>query len=401
MRSRAFDSQLDTYEGGVTALVIGSSLVAAMGAFIFGFDLGMPGGVTSMKPFLMMFFPSVQEKMLQEKDHEDQYCKFNNLLLTLFTSSLYLVALVASLFASIVSRTFGRTASMSFAGRLLFGVGIGFTNHAAPIYLSEISPAKNRRALNIYGFQLAVTIGILIANVVNYHTAKIKGGWGWRVSLSLAAIPALVMISGYLFLPDTPNSILERGNTEKAKEMLQRIRGTKNVEREFQDILDASEAAKKWQNQWKNILQRRYRPQLVMSSVTSAVITGCVNVLATFLSIYYVDRFGRRALLREGGIQMAFCLFVIGLIIGSNFGISGKGALSKADANLLLILVCAFVAAYACSWGPLGWLVPSEICPLEIRSAGQALTVSVNMFFTFFFAQAFLTLLCQLKFGFF
>ena len=75
----------------------------------------LAGGVTSMKPYLM-FFPSVQEKMLQEKDHEDQYCKFNNLLLTLFTSSPYLVALVASLFASIVSKTFGRTASMSFAG---------------------------------------------------------------------------------------------------------------------------------------------------------------------------------------------------------------------------------------------------------------------------------------------
>lgn len=103
-----------------------------------------------MKQFLT-FFPSVQENKLQGKDNENKYCKFDNFLLTLFTSFLYLVALVASIFASMVSKAFGRTASMSFAGvcfllgailngsavnvymliigRLLFGVGIGFTNH--------------------------------------------------------------------------------------------------------------------------------------------------------------------------------------------------------------------------------------------------------------------------------
>ncbi|XP_022725055.1 sugar transport protein MST6-like [Durio zibethinus] len=321
-----------------------------------------------MKPFLMMFFPSVYWKMVQDKDQENQYCKFDSSLLSFFTSFLYLAALAASLFASIVSKTFGRTASMSFAGvaflvgailngsaanvymliigRLRFGGGIGFGNLVVPIYLSQISPAKIWGALNIYGFQLAATIGILIANVVNYHTNKSKGGWGWRVSLSLAAIPALFMIIGYVFLTDTPKSILERGNTETAKDMLQRIRGTKNVEREFQDILNASEAAKKWQNPWKNIIQRRYRPQLVMCilipffqqltginvvmfyapvlfktmgfgdkpSFTSAVITGAVNVLSTLLSICYVDRFRRRALLREGGMQMAFCLVCLHLL---------------------------------------------------------------------------------------
>ena len=75
--------------------------------------------------------------------------------------------------------------------------------------------------------------------------------------------------------------------------------------------------------------------------------------------------------------------------------------MSKTEANILLFLICAYVAAFAWSWGPLGWLVPSEICSLEARSAGQAINVAVNMFFTFAIAQIFLTMLCHLKFGLF
>ena len=88
-------------------------------------------------------------------------------------------------------------------------------------------------------------------------------------------------------------------------------------------------------------------------------------------------------------------------MIGLNFGVSGQGSFSKVEAPVLLVLICGYVAAFAWSWGPLGWLVPSEICPLEIRSAGQAINVAVNMFFTFLIAQIFLVLLCHMKFGLF
>ena len=88
-------------------------------------------------------------------------------------------------------------------------------------------------------------------------------------------------------------------------------------------------------------------------------------------------------------------------MIGAKFGTSGQGSLSDSEANFLLFFICAYVATFAWSWGPLGWLVPSEICPLEIRPAGQAINVSVNMLFTFFIGEIFLTLLCHLKFGLF
>ena len=88
-------------------------------------------------------------------------------------------------------------------------------------------------------------------------------------------------------------------------------------------------------------------------------------------------------------------------MIALKFGVTGEGSFSKGEANLLLFFICAYVAAFAWSWGPLGWLVPSEVCSLEVRSAGQATNVAVNMFFTFGIAQVFLSMLCHLKFGLF
>ncbi|OWM77951.1 sugar transport protein 11-like [Punica granatum] len=443
------------YNGGVTAFVVITCIVAAMGGLLFGYDIGISGGVTSMDDFLMKFFPAVYHRMTDGSARDkNQYCKYDNHLLTLFTSSLYLAALVASFFASEITRVFGRKVSMFLGGlsfligamlngiamniivliigRILLGVGVGFANQSVPVYLSEMAPAKIRGALNI-GFQVAITIGILIANFVNYGTAEIKGGWGWRISLALAGVPALFMTIGSIFLPDTPNSIIERGHHEEAKRMLQKIRGTEDVKAELGDLIAASEAAKKVQQPWRNMFLPRYRPQLVIcslipffqqitginvimfyapvlfktlgfgdkASLMSAAITGVVNVLGTFVSVATVDKFGRKALFIEGGVQMIICQIAVGGMIGYKFGLTGEGSFSKGEANFLVFLICAYVAAFSWSWGPLGWLVPSEVCPLEVRSPGQAINVSVNMFFTFIIAQGFLSMLCHIKFGLF
>ncbi|PKI72993.1 hypothetical protein CRG98_006596 [Punica granatum] len=359
------------YNGGLTAFVVITCIVAAMGGLLFGYDIGISGGVTSMDDFLMKFFPAVYHRTTDGSARDkNQYCKYDNHLLTLFTSSLYLAALVASFFASEITRVFGRKVSMflgglSFligailngiamniivliVGRILLGVGVGFANQSVPVYLSEMAPAKFRGALNI-GFQVAITIGILVANFVNYGTAEIKGGW-------------------------------------------------------------ASEAAKKVQQPWRNMFLPRYRPQLVIcslipffqqitginvimfyapvlfktlgfgdkASLMSAAITGVVIVLGTFVSVATVDKFGRKALFIEGGVQMIICQIAVGVMIGSKFGLTGEGSFSKGEANFLVFLICAYVAAFSWSWGPLGWLVPSEICPLEVRSPGQAINVRVG-----------------------
>lgn len=88
--------------------------------------------------------------------------------------------------------------------------------------------------------------------------------------------------------------------------------------------------------------------------------------------------------------------------IAAKFGVSGNpGAMASWYATLVVTAICVYVAGFAWSWGPLGWLVPSEIFPLEVRSAAQSITVGVNMIFTFVIAQIFTLMLCHLKFGLF
>lgn len=136
------------------------------------------------------------------------------------------------------------------------------------------------------------------------------------------------------------------------------------------------------------------------ASLYSAVITGAVNVLSTVVSIYSVDKIGRRALLLEAGVQMFVSQTVIAVVLGLKLQ-DHSDNMSRGLAMLVVVMVCTFVSSFAWSWGPLGWLIPSEIFPLETRSAGQSVTVFVNMLFTFIIAQAFLSMLCHFKFGIF
>ncbi|KAF2297664.1 hypothetical protein GH714_002068 [Hevea brasiliensis] len=439
------------YPGNLTRSVIITCVIAATGGLIFGYDLGISGGVISMNSFLKKFFPAIYEKQQSTKPSDNQYCTFNDQILTLFTSSLYLAALFSSLCASTITRVMGRRASMFFGGllfaagslfngfaskvwmlivgRLLLGFGIGCANQSVPIYLSEVAPCRYRGALNQL-FQLTITIGILVANLLNYFFAKV-GGWGWRLSLGGAIVPAFIIMLGSCVLPETPNSLIERGHIDQAKNKLIKLRGVSNVDEEFNDLIAASEASKLVEHPWSNITKRKYRPQLTMAicipmfqqltgmnmivfyapvlfqtigfkteaSLMSSLITGIVNSLATLVSIFTVDKVGRRTLYLEGSIQLFICQIVVAIAIGAKFGFGGNpGELPKLYAAFVVVVICIFVAGFAWSWGPLSWLVPSEIFPLEIRSAAQSITVSVNMIFTFVIAQVFTLLLCKLRF---
>ncbi|XWS39327.1 hypothetical protein CRYUN_Cryun18bG0042500 [Craigia yunnanensis] len=438
------------YEGRTTIYVIVCVIIAAFGGLMFGYDIGISGGVTAMDDFLKKFFPVVYER--KQHAHENNYCKYDNQFLQLFTSSLYLAALVASFVASRVCSKAGRKPTMQISsvfflagvvltagglniemliiGRILLGCGVGFANQAVPLFLSELAPAKIRGALNI-SFQLFITIGIFIANMVNYVASNIHPN-GWRISLAIAGIPALMLCLGSLLICETPTSLIERNKIEEGKKVLRKIRGVENVDDEFDSIAYACEMARQVKDPFRKLMKPASRPPIVIAillqvfqqftginaimfyapvlfqtvgsgsdaALLSAVITGIVNVLITVVSVYAVDKVGRRILLLEACVQMFISQSIIGVVLLKDLKTTGDN-LGKRETTFVVILVCLFVMGFAWSWGPGGWLIPSETFPLETRTAGYAFAVSSNMLFTFVIAQAFLSMLCHMQAGIF
>uniref|UniRef100_A0ACD5VK79 Uncharacterized protein n=1 Tax=Avena sativa TaxID=4498 RepID=A0ACD5VK79_AVESA len=436
------------YNSHVTPFVMLSCIVAGSGGVLFGYDLGISGGVTSMESFLKRFFPDMYYRVKGDS-HVSNYCRFDSQLLTVFTSSLYIAGFIATLFASSVTTKYGRRTSILIGGslfivgsafggaavnvymllisRILLGIGLGFTNQSIPLYLSEMAPLQYRGAIN-NGFELCVSIGILIANLINYRVVKIEGGWGWRISLSMAAVPATFLTIGAIFLPETPSFLIQRdGNIDQAKMMLQRLRGTTGVQKELDDLVTASNISRTIKNPYRNILQKKYRPQLVIAllipffnqvtginvlnfyapvmfrtigfkesaSLASAVFTRVFALFGNIVAMIFVDRFGRRKLLLAGGVQMILSQFAVGAIMAVKF--KEYGAMEEEYAYLVLDIMCVFMAQFALTWGPLTYLVPTEIFQLEIRSAGQSIVIAAIFLVTFVIGQTFLATLCHLK----
>jgi sugar porter (SP) family MFS transporter len=437
------------YNSRLTLRVVFTCLCAAAGGLLFGYDNGVTGGVTAAPEFLRKFFPTVYRAVESGAGANDPYCKYDNQGLQAFTSSLFLAGMVASLPAAWTTRHLGRRVSILIAGvsyiigvvlvtaavhiamlilgRIFLGIGVGFANQAVTLYNSEVAPPHYRGAMNIL-FQQAVTIGILIAQLINYGVRNWQHGW--RLSLGIAGIPAVVVFLGGLFLPETPNSLIERGHYDKGRTVLRKLRGVQDIDEEFNDIKAASDVSNQIKHPWRSIIKKPYwhaltlsvlmpffqqftginaiifyAPQLFNSlgsgadsALLSTVIIGAVNVGCTLVAVFGVDKFGRKPLLIEAGVQMFAAEVAIAIILAITFH---TAELADGPALAVIILVCVFISCFAWSWGPLGWLIPSEVLPLEARSAGQSINVCVNLLFTFIIGQCFLSMLCAMRWGIF
>ncbi|KAK9833198.1 hypothetical protein WJX74_009836 [Apatococcus lobatus] len=449
------------YNSKPTVYVFVLCLVASSAGALFGYDLGITGGVTSMPNFLEKFFPSTYAKNQEHQALIDggeiannPYCTYNDMKLQAFTSTLFLSGLVFAIIANWSTKWYGRrftmiTAGAAFivgaflmafaqnlpmlvVGRAFLGWGVGFANQSAPLYLSEMAPAQLRGALNI-GFQMATTLGILVAGLINYGTQHMdKPGQlaGWRLSVGLAIVPALVLFFGGLLLPDTPNGLISRGKVQEGRRVLERVRGTKSVDAEFTDICEAVEVSKAISGKWRALFSKKYRGVLAVSvlipffqqfsgintimfyaaelfqvlgsgqnsSLLNTVIIGAVNVASTVVAIVMVDRFGRKLLFVEGGIQMLVCFIAVAAIMGASFN-TQTGHIANGPAAAIIVFECLFTAGFAWSWGPLGWLVPSEVHSIETRSLGMSIATCSNFLFSFIIGQWYLTMLCSMEYG--
>lgn len=411
------------------------------------------GGLTQMESFLEAFFPDIVEKM--NSASQDEYCIFNSQLLTTFVSSLYLAGMVACLVAGHVTKRIGRRNSMLIGaslffigailncaavniamlvlGRVLLGFAVGFTNQSAPVYLAEIAPARWRGAFTSI-FHFFLNVGIFAADLVNYRADTIPV-WGWRLSLGVAVVPATVILLGAAFIPDSPNSLVLRGKVDAARASLRRIRGERaDVEVELGDIVRAAEEDRRCEaGAFRRIVRREYRPHLVMAiaiplffeltgmivvtlftpllfytvgftsekAILGSIVTDVVSLASIAVAAVAVDRVGRRSLFMVGGGVLLACLVAMAWIFGAELGAGGGGgeAMPRGYAVAVVAVVCVFTAGFGVSWGPLKWVVPGEIYPLEVRSAGQGMSEAISLALTFVQTQSFLNMLCSFKYG--
>jgi len=183
-----------------------------------------------------------------------------------------------------------------------------------------------------------VTIGILIANIVNYFTSSIHP-YGWRIALGGAGIPALILLFGSLLICETPTSLIERNKTKEGKETLKKIRGVEDVDEEYESIVHACDIARQVKDPYTKLMKPASRPPFVIgmllqffqqftginaimfyapvlfqtvgfgndAALLSAVVTGTINVLSTFVGIFLVDKTGRRFLLLQSSVHMLIC----------------------------------------------------------------------------------------------
>eukprot|EP00887_Chlorella_sp_A99_P004783 scaffold4.g4783.t1 len=503
--NRASMAHVAEYHGRLTWYVIMVAAVAAAGGLLFGYDIGVTGGVEAMETFqqkaslsslsfpahcrccggsgarqrepspacappAMQFFPEVYNRNHgPEAQSTNPYCVYDDQKLQIFTSLLFLAGLFSSLFAAKVTQRFGRKLTMTvgairfligtglcsgavalgmlIVGRLCLGFGVGFVNQVAPLYLSEMAPINFRGALNVC-FQLCITIGILVAQLVNYGTQDMYTN-GWRVSLAIAGGPAIILFIGSLLLPESPNYLVEAGHPERARRILERLRGTNQVDAEFNDIVAGVESTKgvRMRDSWRLLFTRRYSPMLIITTGINAimfyvpvlfsslgtgrstallntVVIGAVNVGCTIIAVLFVDRFGRRFLLIEGGTQCAITQIIVGVVLGVEFSTAAGTILPKPVARGVLAgeqrrgvaspggTKQARLGARALDrvLGPAGVAgtppdfalaapVPSEIQPQETRSAGTAAAVVSNFLWTFVVGQVFLTMLCSMRYG--
>jgi sugar porter (SP) family MFS transporter len=306
------------------------------------------------------------------------------------------------------------SAAILFAGRIVVGLGIGLSSGTVPVYISEVSPA-DARGWTVSLFQLAITVGILLAYLVDYAFADIRG---WRWMFGLAVVPAAIFALGMLFLPESPRWLVRRGRLETARAILSRIRNTSDVDSELHDIEISSQQAQEHGN-WRDLLSPALRPALVVGiglavlqqvtgintviyyapiivqsagipSASGAILTtagiGVVNVLMTIVSMWLIDRVGRRPLLLTGITGMIVTLGALGWAFHSA---SAGGAL----AWLAVISIMIYVASFAISLGPIFWLLIAEIYPLKVRSSSEGLAATFNWGSNLVVSLTFLTLL--------
>jgi sugar porter (SP) family MFS transporter len=298
--------------------------------------------------------------------------------------------------------------------RVLLGVAVGLASANAPVYISEVAPPEERGRLVSY-FQLAVTIGILVAYLVGLAFSH---SHDWRWMLGLGAVPALALGIGMLQMPQSPRWLVMVGQDYAARRVLETIRrdDEEAITQELEEIKGSIEAEP---GTWRDLLEPAVRAALLIgvglavlqqvtgintviyyaptiiqftgidgntSAILASLGVAVVNIAATLVALRLIDRAGRRTLLIVGVTGMVIALTVLGLAFLGNAGTTFISAVA-------IISLMAYVASFAISLGPVFWLMNSEIYPLKVRSKAAGVGTMANWTSNFAISLTFLPLI--------
>lgn len=380
--------------------------IAAMGGFLFGFDTAVISGALS---FVVADF------------------HFNALMEGWFVSSALLGCIIGVAFSGKLSDVYGRKKIMILSAGLFFlsaigcmlagnattligfrligGLGIGVASMICPLYISEFSPPSFRgRMVALY--QLAITIGIVAAYFSNAYLLRLSAhkdlqGWlhylvvedTWRSMIGLGLVPSLVFLLCLFIVPESPRWLLLKGKEDLAFQYLVKLNTPAIAREEMGHIQDSLKEDK---GTLSVLFSKVYRVPLIIGlalpflsqvsginaviyygpaildkagfslgdALGGQVIIGFVNVLFTFVAIFTVDKWGRRPLLFTGITGAVLSLLIIGILFRSD----------NVQGPLVLIFILLFIACFAFSFGPVCWIVVSEIFPGAVR--GQAMSLA-------------------------
>ena len=392
--------------------IIVITMVAALGGLLFGYDTAVISGA---------------EKSLEKYFIES--LGLSSFIHGVTTSSALIGCIIGGIISGYFSRQFGRKNSLIFAAvlftvsalgsaypeflfftigepsisllimfnvyRIIGGIGVGLASAVVPMYIGEIAPADLRGRLVSFN-QFAIIFGMLVVYFVNYLIASGQTiAWiddiGWRYMFASEAVPAILFGLLLFFVPETPRYLALKNKDSKALEVLAKINGelaAKGILADIKGTLGTNIKREKLFAYGKlviiigillSVFQQfvginvalYYAPRIFESmgaakdaSMLQTIVMGLVNVIFTIIAILTVDKWGRKPLLIVGSIGMAIGMFgVAGLAYFEIIGIS------------TLVFIIIYTASFMMSWGPICWVLISEIFPNKIR--GQAVAVAV------------------------
>ncbi|MDO5978248.1 sugar porter family MFS transporter [Flavivirga spongiicola] len=398
------------------------ALIAALGGFLFGYDTAIISGTIG--------FVKTQFDL-------------NTVMEGWYVSSALVGTILGVLVAGVLSDKFGRKNILILSGlffalsaigcaisgsfnelvvyRLLGGMGVGVASMLSPLYISEIAPAKNRGRL-VALYQLAITLGILVAYFTNAYllslsnseslidstgmTNKIFVSQVWRAMLGSETIPAIIFLLLLFVIPKSPRWLAMKGKKEQAKNTLLRFVNEEEADNEIKNV---EGVLAKESGGIKAVFSGPFKLAMtigillaLLSQVTGInaiiyygpkileegglqlgdalggqVVIGIVNVLFTFIALWKIDNLGRRPLLIYGVIGIMASLIMIGLLF--YFEVN--------NTYLLMTFILTFIACFAFSFGPVVWVLLSEIYPLKIRGAAMSVATMAVWVGTTFVGQ--------------